>query len=161
MTLSLFSMRPFVKIPYVPWVSFGFCFFLFFCWIGILIENSKQISFKELRQATDCFHPSNKIGRGGFGTVYKVWNLQMVLYVLILMQNWWAFYPFWRVEALLNILWMYLYNYVNIAYGSPFSSFACQFMDSVLDELHGRHVRKIWCSFFSLFINQVKVSFAG
>lgn len=54
-----------------------------------------------------------------------------------------------------------LIQLVNIAYGSPFSSFACQFMDSVLDELHGRHVRKIWCSFFSLFINQVKVPFAG
>ncbi|WCJ27000.1 Protein kinase superfamily protein [Euphorbia peplus] len=35
------------------------------------LRNIKQISYNELRSATDNFHPSNKIGRGGFGTVYK------------------------------------------------------------------------------------------
>nr|POF06205.1 isoform 2 of probable lrr receptor-like serine/threonine-protein kinase [Quercus suber] len=36
-----------------------------------LLGNIKHFSHKELRLATDNFHPSNKIGRGGFGTVYK------------------------------------------------------------------------------------------
>ncbi|PSS10252.1 LRR receptor-like serine/threonine-protein kinase [Actinidia chinensis var. chinensis] len=33
--------------------------------------NIKTFSYNELRAATENFHPSNKIGRGGFGTVYK------------------------------------------------------------------------------------------
>ncbi|XP_030970141.1 putative serine/threonine-protein kinase [Quercus lobata] len=36
-----------------------------------LLGNIKHFSHKELRLATDNFHPSNKIGQGGFGTVYK------------------------------------------------------------------------------------------
>ncbi|XAR59144.1 Non-specific serine/threonine protein kinase [Bertholletia excelsa] len=38
---------------------------------GLSLGNVTRFSFKELRTATDNFHPSNKIGRGGFGTVYK------------------------------------------------------------------------------------------
>ncbi|KAI5331149.1 PREDICTED: putative serine/threonine- [Prunus dulcis] len=38
---------------------------------GNLLENIKTFSYNELRLATDDFHSSNKIGRGGFGTVYK------------------------------------------------------------------------------------------
>ncbi|THU60229.1 hypothetical protein C4D60_Mb07t10440 [Musa balbisiana] len=34
-------------------------------------KNVRLISYDELRSATDNFHQSNKIGRGGFGTVYK------------------------------------------------------------------------------------------
>ncbi|WOL13346.1 hypothetical protein Cni_G22116 [Canna indica] len=34
-------------------------------------KNIKLFSYNELRSATDNFHPSNKIGHGGFGTVYK------------------------------------------------------------------------------------------
>ncbi|KAJ8461608.1 hypothetical protein OPV22_034534 [Ensete ventricosum] len=34
-------------------------------------KNIRLISYDELRSATDNFHRSNKIGRGGFGTVYK------------------------------------------------------------------------------------------
>ncbi|KAH7864897.1 hypothetical protein Vadar_022040 [Vaccinium darrowii] len=33
--------------------------------------NIKTFSYNELRTATDNFHPSNKIGRGGFGIVFK------------------------------------------------------------------------------------------
>ncbi|KAM1091238.1 hypothetical protein ACFX2J_018546 [Malus domestica] len=40
-----------------------------------LLENTKAFSYDELRLATDNFHSSNKIGRGGFGTVYKVLRL--------------------------------------------------------------------------------------
>jgi len=43
----------------------------FFC-LENLLGNIKHFSHKELRLATDNFHPSNKIGQGGFGTVYKV-----------------------------------------------------------------------------------------
>jgi len=35
-------------------------------------NNIKLFSYSELKSGTDNFHPRNKIGRGGFGTVYKV-----------------------------------------------------------------------------------------
>ncbi|KAB1199195.1 putative serine/threonine-protein kinase [Morella rubra] len=38
---------------------------------GNSLGNVKNFSYKELRLATDSFHPSKKLGRGGFGTVYK------------------------------------------------------------------------------------------
>ncbi|MED6195487.1 hypothetical protein PIB30_038337 [Stylosanthes scabra] len=38
---------------------------------GYPLDNVKHFSDKELRLATDNYHPSNKLGRGGFGTVYK------------------------------------------------------------------------------------------
>lgn len=31
-------------------------------------------SYKELKTATEEFHPANKLGQGGFGPVYKVSN---------------------------------------------------------------------------------------
>ncbi|WOK94846.1 hypothetical protein Cni_G03551 [Canna indica] len=34
-------------------------------------KNVRLFSYIELKSATNNFHPSNKIGRGGFGTVYK------------------------------------------------------------------------------------------
>ncbi|XP_074569113.1 putative serine/threonine-protein kinase [Curcuma longa] len=34
-------------------------------------KNIRLFSYVELKLATNNFHPSNKIGRGGFGTVYK------------------------------------------------------------------------------------------
>lgn len=40
--------------------------------------NVKKFSYKQLSAATHNFHPSNKIGRGGFGIVYKV---PMILFI--------------------------------------------------------------------------------
>ncbi|XVF87512.1 hypothetical protein PTKIN_Ptkin18bG0126000 [Pterospermum kingtungense] len=36
-----------------------------------LLRKVNHFSYNQLRTATDDFNPSNKIGRGGFGTVYK------------------------------------------------------------------------------------------
>lgn len=53
--------------------SFPLCDgFLVFCFLGNLLETTKRFSYNELRSATDNFHSRNKIGRGGFGAVYKV-----------------------------------------------------------------------------------------
>ncbi|KAF2303369.1 hypothetical protein GH714_017474 [Hevea brasiliensis] len=38
---------------------------------GNSIRDINHFSYNELRSATDDFHSTNKIGRGGFGTVYK------------------------------------------------------------------------------------------
>ena len=34
--------------------------------------NTIRYTYKELARATENFNPSNKIGEGGFGSVYKV-----------------------------------------------------------------------------------------
>ncbi|KAL0375322.1 UNVERIFIED_CONTAM: Cold-responsive protein kinase [Sesamum radiatum] len=38
---------------------------------GITTDNIRLFSYHSLRSATRLFHPSNRIGRGGFGVVYK------------------------------------------------------------------------------------------
>lgn len=38
---------------------------------GYLLRHIKNFSYNDLRIATDNFHSRNKIGRGGFGTVFK------------------------------------------------------------------------------------------
>ncbi|PIA45597.1 hypothetical protein AQUCO_01600067v1 [Aquilegia coerulea] len=49
----------------------SFCFSLFSIQTGFLPVNIQIFGYNELRSATDNFDISNKIGRGGFGTVYK------------------------------------------------------------------------------------------
>lgn len=48
--------------------------FTLFCAAGneISTTRSLQFSFKTIEAATDKFSESNKIGRGGFGEVYRV-----------------------------------------------------------------------------------------
>ncbi|CAA3024062.1 serine threonine- kinase [Olea europaea subsp. europaea] len=43
------------------------------------VHNVVLYSYKELRRATNDFSPTNKIGEGGFGSVYKgkIWNEKM------------------------------------------------------------------------------------
>lgn len=36
------------------------------------IQNTNLYTYRELRTATENFSPANKIGEGGFGSVYKV-----------------------------------------------------------------------------------------
>jgi hypothetical protein len=48
------------------------------CCSGFPLENIVHFSEKDLRLATDNYHPSKKIGRGGFGTVYQVFRLQIL-----------------------------------------------------------------------------------
>lgn len=36
------------------------------------VKNIRLFSYNELCSATDNFHSSNRLGQGGFGTVYKV-----------------------------------------------------------------------------------------
>jgi len=42
--------------------------------VEIEISESLQFTFDTIRDATDDFSASNKLGQGGFGTVYKVSN---------------------------------------------------------------------------------------
>lgn len=38
----------------------------------IAAQEQKQFSYETLSKATDKFHPSRKLGEGGFGPVFKV-----------------------------------------------------------------------------------------
>jgi len=58
----------FIEYQVLNWISDVSWFF-----INISgIHNVKLYSYKELRNATDDFSQANKIGEGGFGSVYKV-----------------------------------------------------------------------------------------
>jgi len=35
-------------------------------------QNTCSYTYRELQMATDNFNPANKVGEGGFGSVYKV-----------------------------------------------------------------------------------------
>lgn len=46
-------------------------------------NNVRLFSYNSLRSATDDFHPSTKIGGGGFGVVYKVSGVFRIYYAAI------------------------------------------------------------------------------
>ena len=48
-------------------------------WLEIATDNVKLFSYNSLRSATRNFHPSNRIGAGGFGIVYKVSRVLIAL----------------------------------------------------------------------------------
>lgn len=47
----------------------------------ISLTESMQYDFDNIRNATDDFSEANKLGQGGFGTVYKVCNQASNLYL--------------------------------------------------------------------------------
>lgn len=65
-----YNLCMYIRLISVRFMWFPLCFVL--CCLVDLLENVKQFSFNELRSATEDFHSDNRIGRGGFGTVYKV-----------------------------------------------------------------------------------------
>lgn len=79
------SITLFFLFCYSVALSWLFLFIFVLCCVGNLLENIKTFSYNELRSATDDFHSSNKIGRGGFGTVYKVLGFCRRLIVIILL----------------------------------------------------------------------------
>jgi hypothetical protein len=48
------------------------------------MENLRLFTYGEIRAATNNFDQSNKLGRGGFGTVYKVKRSKIFYYLRIL-----------------------------------------------------------------------------
>lgn len=54
-------------------LSSDFLFILVaYAWTEIATNNVRLFTYPSLRSATRLFHPSNRIGKGGFGVVYKV-----------------------------------------------------------------------------------------
>lgn len=48
-------------------------------------EEFPLFSFHSIETATNFFSPANKIGEGGFGTIYKVsWLISLTKYILML-----------------------------------------------------------------------------
>ena len=41
-------------------------------WLEIATNNVRLFSYNSLRSATNNFHPSSRVGGGGFGVVYRV-----------------------------------------------------------------------------------------
>lgn len=51
--------------------------------VKILRDSSLNFKYSVLEKATGCFDSANKLGQGGFGTVYKVvWSFINFLVIL-------------------------------------------------------------------------------
>lgn len=70
----------------LPVILLLFCYISYVCLLhpGPYIAKTKNFSYNELKVATNNFHRSNKIGRGGFGTVYKVSRHRIILSAFII-----------------------------------------------------------------------------
>lgn len=47
------------------------------------LQNVHNFKYKELKVATNDFHPSNKIGEGGFGSVFKVISAYTLIFFTV------------------------------------------------------------------------------
>lgn len=54
---------------------------MYCCTLGIPTNNVRLFSYNSLRSATRNFHPSNRIGGGGYGVVYKVRSMNIIFVV--------------------------------------------------------------------------------
>ncbi|TQD87800.1 hypothetical protein C1H46_026652 [Malus baccata] len=45
---------------------------------GIINNNVRLFSYNSLRSATRNFHPSSRIGGGGYGVVYRVRSMKLL-----------------------------------------------------------------------------------
>lgn len=60
--------------------------------LGIAVTNNvRMFSYNSLRSATRNFHPSSRIGAGGYGVVYKVRPIDNNLVLVVLSCNFDAF----------------------------------------------------------------------
>lgn len=46
-----------------------------------LTDSSLNFKYSTLEKATGSFDNANKLGQGGFGTVYKVWRLSLIFFM--------------------------------------------------------------------------------
>lgn len=50
----------------------------------VKLEERMLINFEKLVTATNNFHEANKLGQGGFGSVYRVMQIPFMLYSIVL-----------------------------------------------------------------------------
>lgn len=79
---------------------------------GVSIAKTKNFTYNVLVGATNNFHRSNKIGRGGFGTVYKV-SLNATYYIPSHLH--WSCYFCWANSKVIAG-WTMLYRFIKMCY---------------------------------------------
>jgi len=71
------------------------------------VHSVKVFSYNELRKATQDFSGGNKIGEGGFGSVFRV-NMHNIFQHLIIVlnrqhENPWLIFQFWLIRECLKM----------------------------------------------------------